>query len=132
MTNNPPVLCYVTNNWAYFTTQKLQHQWGDDWDDAPYEHNSGTPYEFQDHDRKEGRQPWEITKVAWDGDFEAPCSGHCNSHFSVEAINSGAVAWLRSCVWKSGPTVAIPAGTTLERFIELITSNGGSVYLKSR
>lgn len=40
----PPVLCYVDEPWAYFTTQKLEDQWGDDWEDSPYEHNAGKPY----------------------------------------------------------------------------------------
>lgn len=42
--NTEPVLCYISKPWAYFTTQKLEDQWGDDWDDAPYEHNAGEPY----------------------------------------------------------------------------------------
>lgn len=25
-------LCYVSRPWAYFTTQSLDKQWGDDWD----------------------------------------------------------------------------------------------------
>lgn len=29
------VLCYVDGNCAYFTTQPLDQQWGDDWNDAP-------------------------------------------------------------------------------------------------
>ena len=43
--NKDPILCYVDEPWAYFTTQDLDKQWGDDWNDAPYEHNAGTPYE---------------------------------------------------------------------------------------
>lgn len=123
-----PVLCYVKGSWAYFTTRKLSEQWGDDWNDAPYEHNAGTPYEYSDHDKKEGREPWQIVKVAWDGDFEPPSEGHCNSPWSVEQINAGAVAWLRTSRWRSGKPVIIPAGTTLERFCELIREGGGTVY----
>jgi len=37
-------LCYVDLPWVYFTTQDLDKQWGDDWDDAPYEHNAEEPY----------------------------------------------------------------------------------------
>ena len=37
-------LCYVKDNFAYFTTQKLSDQTGDDWNDAPYEYNAGIPY----------------------------------------------------------------------------------------
>lgn len=40
-----PMLCYVKEPWAYFTTQPLDKQWGDDWNDAPYEHNAEEPYE---------------------------------------------------------------------------------------
>lgn len=40
-----PVLCYVRSPWAYFTTRPLFEQWGDDWNDAPYEHNAGEPYD---------------------------------------------------------------------------------------
>ena len=123
------VLCYVHAPWAYFTTQKLSEQWGDDWNDAPYEHNAGTPYGYSDHDAKEGRSPWEIVKVAYDGDFESPCEGHCNSPWSVEQINAGAVAWLRTSRYRSGKPVIIPAGVTLARFCELIRHGGGSVFL---
>ena len=83
-----PVLCYIEGSWAYFTTRKLSEQWGDDWDDAPYEHNAGTPNDYSDHDKKDGREPWQIVKVAWDGDFEPPCEGHLNSPWSVEQINA--------------------------------------------
>jgi len=123
-----PVLCYVDGPWAYFTTRKLSEQWGDDWDDAPYEHNAGTPYDYSEHDKKEGREPWQIIKVAWDGDFEPPSEGHYNSPWSVEQINAGAVAWLRTSRWRTGKPVIIPAGTTLERFCELIRKGGGTVY----
>ena len=43
MVNNA-VLCFVDKTWAYFTTKPIESQWGDDWDDAPYEHNAGEPY----------------------------------------------------------------------------------------
>ena len=123
-----PVLCYVDGQWAYFTTRKLSEQWGDDWNDAPYEHNAGTPYEYHDHDKKEGREPWTISKVAYDGDFETPCEGHNNSPWSVEQINAGAVAWLRTSKWNKTQAI-IPAGTTMPRFCELIAQGGGRTYL---
>lgn len=129
LAHGSPVLCYVSGCWAYFTTRKLSEQWGDDWSDAPYEHNAETPYEYGEHDRNKGRAPWTITKVAFDGDFEPPCEGHCNSPWSVEQINAGAVAWLRTSRWHGGKPVIVPAGTTLERFCELIREGGGNVYL---
>jgi hypothetical protein len=41
--NPKAVLCYVEGSKAYFTTQALADQWGDDWDHVPYEHNAETP-----------------------------------------------------------------------------------------
>ena len=79
-------LCFVDDNFAYFTTRELSKQWGDDWDDAPYEHNAGYPYEPAQQDLKKGIN-WSIIKIAFEGPFLLPCSGCCNSPFSVEAIN---------------------------------------------
>ena len=159
-----PVLCYVEGNWAYFTTKDLDKQWGDDWDDAPYEHNAGTPYGPCWHNEpsqlnsasaarginKEtgerlkpgelcrgdccvddwddaGNPLWEITCVAWKGDLETPDYGLGNSPFSVQQINAGAVAWLRTPNHIKKP-VAIPAGTTLSEFKRRVKSCGGTVY----
>ena len=118
-------LCYIEGNFAYFTTQDLTKQWGDDWNDAPYEHNAGTPYEPY----KEG-ESWEIVKVAFDGDFETPAdiAGH-NSSYSVEMINKGAIAWLTQR-W-SETKVSIHAGASIHQFISLIEIGGGTVYLDS-
>lgn len=109
-------LCYVEDNFAYFTTQELSEQWGDDWDDAPYECNAGKPYE------DEG---WRIIKVA----FDAPSLFTANivGDFSVEQINSGAVAWLHSC-HSLKKVISIPAGTTIFEFKGLIWKSGGDIY----
>lgn len=116
-------LCYVDGNFAYFTTQPLEKQWGDDWNDAPYEHNAGAPYGPIRED-----EDWEIFKVAFDGDFETPAdiAGH-NSNYSVEMINKGAIAWLTQR-W-SETKVSINAGATIHQFISLIEIGGGTVYL---
>ena len=37
-------LCYLESSVMYFTSD-IDNQWGDDWDDIPYEHNAGKPYE---------------------------------------------------------------------------------------
>lgn len=114
-------LCYVDDGFAYFTTKPLTEQWGNDWDDAPYEHNAGTPYTDE---------CMEIVKLAYSADMDTPRKGHLNSPFSVETINTGAVAWLRSSTW-SKVKVAIQAGATLEEFIDKIELVGGEVYLPS-
>jgi hypothetical protein len=121
--NNEFKLCYIEGNWAYFTTQELDQQWGDDWNDAPYEHNAGTPYLSRDGDDKQ----WKIKKVAWEGPFETPDYGVSNSQYSVEQINAGAVAWLRADEWVK-KQIAIPAGASFESFVEFINSAGGAVY----
>lgn len=114
-------LCYIQGSFAYFTSQALAKQWGDDWNDAPYEHNAGTPYEW----REGGKEPrYELRKVAFDGNFQTPCDGHCNSPFSVEMINRGDIAWLR------GPVAPVPAGVSIERFTELVEMNGGVVFFQ--
>lgn len=146
-------LCYVKDNFAYFTTRDLDKQWGDDWNDAPYEHNAGRPYEPCWHnepgvDKKyklkdelcrercciddwdeEGNPKWKIKKVAFDGNFEEPCGHSTNSSFSVEKINAGAIAWLIGSDIKSKP-VAINAGISIEDFIKKIGLGRGNVYLK--
>ena len=124
-------LCYVDAPWAYFTTRNLAEQWGDDWDDAPYEHNAGEPYSFHDYDKAEGRDPWHIVRVAYSGDLSAPCDGHTNSPYCVRDINAGAHAWLRTPSYIKGTPTIIPAGTTLADFCELVRIAGGEVFLSS-
>ena len=95
-------LCYVRDNIMYFT-DNFKNQWGDDWNDAPYEHNAGEPY-----DRKyyhEYDDEWcinhgcgNIRKIAFDFydgyNIKQPKDGYLNSPFSVERINQGEIAWL--------------------------------------
>lgn len=117
-------LCYVEGSWAYFTTRPLNKQWGDDWNDAPYEHNAGRPYVDQD-------EPGEVFKVAFESRHEMPGHQNLNSPWSVQQINAGCVAWLVPCSWdiRAHPEVRpIPAGTTLREFRNLIWQAGGSVY----
>lgn len=120
-------LCYVDGSWAYFTTQKLSEQWGDDWNDVPYEHNAGAPYGWYPNDKK--TEPWKIMKLAWEGPFETPSSEHSNSPWSVEMINQGSTPWLiRSRYHGNLPMVRIMAGVTPEEFKDLVTLAGGHVY----
>jgi hypothetical protein len=160
-------LCYVSGSFAWFTTQELSKQWGDDWNDAPYEHNAGSPYGPCWHNEPESRNnpdsrrgwkpgtkeplevgelcrcescqrdwnddgspKWSLEKIAFEADMTAPCDGAANSPWSVEAINSGAVAWLVTSPWGSGKKlIVIPAGVPMEKFCELIELSGGTVYL---
>ncbi len=106
-------LCYVDGNVLYFT-DNFAHQCGDDWDDAPYEHNAGTPYEWWDgwteeENRKHGHN--HMRKFAFvDGCWiEQPCDRCVNSPYSVDDINKGAVPWLY-CDEAGG----LMAGATIE------------------
>ena len=127
-------LCYVDEHEAWFTECSLKQQWGDDWNDAPYEHNAGDPY--NDHYEGEGmdkkRVEHRLLKVFWVADeYKAPCEGTINSQWSVEAINSGAVAWLSARYPKhlEANLKPIHAGTSLTDFITAIELAGGEVYL---
>ena len=118
-------LCYVDEPWAYFTTKPLDDQWGNNWNDAPYEHSSGPPYKW----RIEDGQPWEIVRVAYSGDVVTPSYGVFNSGLSVEDINRRKAApWLRSPDYV-GVVVEIWAGCHLKEFIKLIRLAGGDVYM---
>jgi hypothetical protein len=122
-------LCYVENDVAYFTTcEPLDRQWGDDWNDAPYEHNAGAPYEWHEQSRV---PKYEIFKVVFYGDYRRPCDGVTNSAYCVQDINLGSVAWLApECYGFTGKTLPrpIPAGTTLEDFAQTVTEDGGTIY----
>ena len=120
-------LCYIEDNFAYFTTQELSEQWGDDWNDAPYELNAGRPYEYSDYDRKNGKPEWYITKLAFDKVLSTPDYNQSNSGYSVKQINRGDVAWLRPYPYASN-NVVIHAGTCIRDFIDKIEKAGGKVY----
>jgi len=131
--NMDAVLCYVEEPWAYFTTRPIEDQWGDDWDDMPYEFNAGLPY----NDRKPGfagddwKPAWEITVVAFTGPFSTPGSSARSSRYSVQDINEGAVPWLREVAWRlpvNNEAVKINAGTTLRDFIKAVESVNGVIY----
>jgi hypothetical protein len=121
-------LCYVRDNWAFFTTRDVTEQWGDDWDDAPYEHNAGDPIPYCLYMKKHNIEPYEIKRIAFDGDWEQPCSNVVSSSYSVQQINAGKVPWLQTPKWIPEP-VKIMAGTTLDDFIRIVRDNDGQIWL---
>lgn len=129
-------LCYIDSrdNFAWFTSIDLKSQWGDDWDDAPYEHNAGEPYEdhYVTSDGKRDRVNHHLLKVSWDGPYSTPnVVGAPNSTWSIQGINAGCVAWLIPDVWNSAEYVVEPihAGVTIFEFIRKIRNAGGEVYI---
>lgn len=125
-----PILCYVEQSWAYFTTQPLDKQRGDDWNDEPYQYNAGQPY------RPPPGADWQLFKLAWySPDLATPADMAPDlGPLSVDQINAGAAPWLQS--WRPSQLsdrrfrpVLIPAGTGLVAFVRLIRKGHGSVYL---
>jgi len=140
--NPRAVLCYVRHGFAHFTTQSLDKQWGDDWNDAPYEHNAGTPYrpcwhreggkqcdcEICERDwNADGTPKWKVFAVPFTGGFDEPCDNTMNSPHSVESINRHKAApWLICNDHRF--EVRIHAGADYQQFCALVESVGGTVY----
>lgn len=120
-----PVLCYVSLPWCFFTTRELSKQWGDDWNDAPYEHNAGEPYPPSRSDIEKG-DTWEIIRVAVRTQLNTPDGLTINSRYSVQLINQGVTPWLRDRHGNSG--TRIMAGCSLLDFQRVIIETGGEVY----
>lgn len=85
----------------FFTEADLSKQWGDDWNDAPYDCNAGWPYDGISHKDKDGK--WQHTKhtilvlnvsLEVGHDLTLPEFYGYNTPFSVETINQGACAWM--------------------------------------
>jgi len=137
-----PKLCYVDGNVAYFTTREpFTDQWGDDWNDAPYQCNAGSPNEPCWHNNAEeqakrgkvctcdccrtdwnedGTPKWEVVKVWWAGPWAPP--GY-EPYRSVEEINDGACPWLIPLDWSEAKPII--GGTTLSEFSFLVMAGGG-------
>lgn len=86
----------------FFTEADLKKQWGDDWDDAPYDCNAGWPYDYTSYKDKDGK--WQFVKhtilvlnISIDNEHRPTTPGEYggyNSCFCVEDINLGACAWM--------------------------------------
>ena len=108
-------LCYVEGNMLYFTSD-FETQWGDDWDDAPYDCNADVPYEDGKH---------KIIKICIDkNNLSLPCDFSQNCHYSVEKINKGAAAWL----FDKENNIAIQGGMTFSRVVQILKENNNEIY----
>jgi len=113
---NNKMLCYVDLPWLYFT-DNMEKQWGDDWNDAPYEHNAGTPYEYETN----------VIKIAvyinnlW---LDSPCDkGRC---MSVEEINKAGYPWLKH--FHDGSDPGLKPGTPLDEAITWLKEHNCEIY----
>ena len=128
---NPEYIKGEKEFYAYFTPKPLYEQWGDDWNDAPYEHNAGEPYddvilESEVHDGVHVATkiehyyiiqiPFAVKSYNWNLPRDY---GSYNSPFSVDMINSGACAWIYDAAdGKMEHMTSIHAGVTIREFID--------------
>lgn len=125
-------LCYVDGQKAWFT-DNFEKQWGDDWNDKPYECNAGEPYNswselIEDNEdifkRKYKHHQIKLKTLYFetnDWSEQKPCD---MGRFSVEDINKGTIAWVHTDKFN------ILAGTEIEEFIKIIKENGGKIYME--
>lgn len=123
---------------AYFTRLDLLEQWGDDWNDAPYDCNAEGPYENSEGDIIEvpfafvGSEDDEGYFSTYPLEYNLPKDyGGGNCPWSVEDINLGAVPWLfvKDMSKRHVPAVVIMAGISPVDFrekLEYITKNYGN------
>lgn len=108
--------------------------WGDDFNDIPYEHNSGIPYDDTygpDGERKEIsviRVPFALPPNigTYKFDIRFPCTNHLNSPWSTEDINLGAIPWIWFRTTNSRTNgvprgISIMAGITPWEFVDRLT-----------
>ena len=114
-------LCYIDGNKAWFTSD-FEHQWGDDWNDIPYEHNAEPPYDAYYIDGN--RIPIELKTLYFELPYYSylPCDSFFNSPYSVEDINKNEVPWIKTEDFK------IVAGTSIEIFKAIVKQYGGKIY----
>lgn len=110
----------------FFTEIPLLDQYGDDWDDAPYEHNAGEPYDDFWSNGKRVEHTIYVCNVivnAFDQRhlIKFPSDYGYNSPFSVDDINNDAVAWMyRPYVTRKGLAKALHAGASPKETYEYI------------
>lgn len=126
--DNSLKLCFVRNGWAWFTSAPLSLQWGDNWDDTPFEYSAGEPYDFhKPKNKKETKHT--IIRVAFESEYVTPDLSDSKKKWSVKLINGGAAPWLSASPWSETKLKAIYAGLSLDAFIKLIRDTGGEVYV---
>lgn len=104
---NPEYVPGETTLFAYFTPKNLDEQWGDDWDDIPYDCNAERPY---DGDEEIIIVPFYIEE----GCLPVNWASGVNCPYSVRDINRGAVAW----IYNRERNICIHAGINPYEFIK--------------
>ena len=127
----------------FFTPFDARNVTGDDWDDAPYEHNASEPYYAKLGSYKDVHSKKETTVVMEDvGDkmvkvliygyetatLVSPCSYALNSNYSVEDINRGVVPWI-TAKWSENKTVREEVIMANATYAEVVEKLSNVVYL---
>lgn len=136
-------------HYIYFTNN-MKKQWGDDWDDAPYEHNAEVPYDdetdilqipvcityyklMEDYDEESYEEILKTYPNYNYTDLKLPKDwGSVNSPFCVDDINGGAVAWLYATLSKDRyvtERIVIHAGETPQSVLQKIEDINGLLTL---
>ena len=126
---NPEYIKGEQELYAYFTPLPLDEQWGDDWNDAPYDCNAGDPYDdvIDEVEEKDGlkfvTKSHEITIVRIPFVIKSynaslPKDYGYNTPFCIQSINHGAVAWIYDYNSTNGKYVTVGAGDTPEEFLK--------------
>ena len=108
----------------WFTVAEMRNQWGDDWDDAPYDEEAGEPYDSY-VDENGTRNCYNIYTLSLElpinrDRLKLPCE-YANNSLSAAEINSGRAAWLyfigsgRRC-----DGIAVPAGLKVSEVLQLL------------
>lgn len=131
---NPDYIPGEQEMYAYFTPLPLDEQWGDDWNDAPYDCNAGCPYDDVTDEVKESEKfpglkyvtkSHEITIIQVPFKIKSfntryPKDWGYNCPFCVDDINRGAVAWIYDFNYQNKKAVCIHAGINPFDFINKV------------
>lgn len=107
----------------YLGEDNCNDYWGDDWDDAPYEHNAGRVYE-------EYIQGYVEFGFSLKCSVCEACDGYFNSPFSKEDMKNRKVPCLTIGTELGG--LAIYFGDNIDEISKKITELGGFKFLEMR
>ena len=103
----------------YLGADDCEDYWGDDWDDAPYEHNAGEVYQRYRQGYVEFTFPLKYSVC------EA-CNGYFNSPFSKEDMKNRKVPCLTI---STEPEIKIYFGDNIDEISKQIEEFGGFKFL---
>lgn len=89
-------------------------QWGDDWDDAPYEHNAGTVYQEYVERTVDLVVPFDLHVIE-------PADNALNSEWCKQDMVDGKVAafWVDDADWNGKTLMTVKFGDDVDQVIKL-------------